>query len=672
MERVLPAYPLFVKDPNFSIWSATEILNSQEVQAWFGEKKKVYGFVKTKGKTYCFMGDALRFEKEGVLPAIQTKLSITAFSTDYEFSCGETVVKLRFVSPLPLTDLELLSMPVCYLDYEIVGDEGAEISLFVNRNVCYNDTPETYDKRVRGCVIPMGGFEAASFGLLRQMHLSPSADYIGADWGYYYLAGESAWLADEKEMFAYLSNGNPAFQGADDEKYLVAVNKSVKGAILLAFDDHVSIEYYGEYRKGYYLEKHSIFEALSEMWKNREACEEKLLAFEKDLLAKAKPYGEGYIRLLFASLRQSIAAHKLITDTEGNILWLSKECGSNGCIATVDVSYPSMPLYLLYNPELVKGMMRPILKFARMPVWGYDFAPHDAGTYPICGGQFYGIRESGDKCVDRILEGGAWHSFKTHFPFYTLPAEFPLYDFTMQMPVEESADMLIMFAAVYQKDGDSSFFKEHADLCAQWVEYLVKYGLRPASQLCTDDFAGHLANNVNLTVKAAVGIAAYAQLLAAIGETEKSVKYRKIAEGFALEISKFSEGKTHLPLTWDLGEETYSLKYNFAFDKLLGLGLFNQALLEKETEYYLTKKGRFGIPLDNRNDYVKSDWICWAASLTDDKEKRLAFIDGLLEFLKTSPDRVPFSDLHFEESGKHYLFTNRTTQGACFIFLLEV
>jgi hypothetical protein len=161
-------------------------------------------------------------------------------------------------------------------------------------------------------------------------------------------------------------------------------------------------------------------------------------------------------------------------------------------------------------------------------------------------------------------------------------------------------------------------------------------------------------------------------LLAVIGETEKSVKYRKIADGFALEISKFSEGKTHLPLTWDLGEETYSLKYNFAFDKLLGLGLFDQALLEKETEYYLTKKGRFGIPLDNRNDYVKSDWICWAASLTDDKEKRLAFIDGLLEFLKTSPDRVPFSDLHFEESGKHYLFKNRTTQGACFIFLLEV
>lgn len=672
MERILPAYPLFVKDPNFSIWATTEILNSQEVEAWFGEKKKLYGFLKTKGKTYCFLGNFVRFVEEGVLAATQTSLSITAFSTNYEFLCGETVLKLRFVSPLPLTDLELLSMPVCYMEYEIIGDDDAEISVFVNRNFCYNDAPETYDKRVRGGVVPMDGFETACFGLLRQMHLSPSADYGGADWGYYYLAGEQAWIADEKEMLAYLANGSKDFRGVDDEKYLVAINRKGAGAVLIGFDDRISIEYYGEYRKGYYLEKHTIFDALTETWTNRGACEEKLNAFEADLLTRAKPYGEGYKTVLFASLRQTIAAHKLVTDTEGRLLWLSKECGSNGCIATVDVSYPSIPLYLLYAPELVKGMMRPILKFARMPVWKYDFAPHDAGTYPVCGGQFYGIRQGEDKCVDRMLEGGPWHTFKTHFPFYTLPASFDLYDFTMQMPVEECANMLVMFLAVYKKDGDITFFKENADLCAQWVEYLVKYGLRPASQLCTDDFAGHLANNVNLSIKAAVGIAAYAKLLSAVDDKEKSANYRKIAEEFAMEIAKFSEGKTHLPLTWDLGEETYSLKYNFAFDKLLGLGLFDQALLEKETAYYLTKKGNFGIPLDNRNDYAKSDWTSWVASLTDDLSKKKQFIETMVDFLKRSPDRVPFSDLHFAQSGKHHLFTNRTTQGACFILLLGV
>jgi len=671
MERILPCYPLFVKDPNFSIWSGAELLNSQDAESWFGEKKKIYGFVKTKGQTYCFMGDGAKFLGAGVKLAKQTNLSVTAFSTDYEFLCGETVVKLRFVSPLHLKDLLLLSMPVCYMDYEIIGDGNAEISLFVNRNIAYNDVPEVFDKRVRGGVVPMDGFESAFFGLLRQMPLSPSADFGGADWGYYYLAGEQAWILDEQELLIYLTTGKLDCKGEGDEKYIAAINQSAKGAILLGFDDRVSIEYFGEYLKGYYLQKHSILDGLTELWNNRADCEEKLLAFEESLLLRAKEYGEEYKQVLFASLRQTIAAHKLVLDSEGNILWLSKECGSNGCIATVDVSYPSMPLYLLYNSELVKGMMRPILKFARLPVWNYDFAPHDAGTYPVCGGQVYGIREDDDKYIGRLREGHLFSTFKTQFPFYTLPANFPLYDLNMQMPVEECANMLIMFLAVYEMDGDETFFAENKDLCASWVEYLVKFGLRPEYQLCTDDFAGHLANNLNLSIKAAVGIAAYARLLSVVGEEEKSVKYRKIAEDFALEITKLGEGKTHLPLTWDTGEESYSIKYNFAFDKLLKLGLFDQAVLEKEVDYYLTKKGKFGLPLDNRNDYAKSDWTCWAACLTDDVEKSKAFISMITEFLKHSPDRVPFSDLHFAESGKHHYFRARTTQGGCFILLLK-
>ncbi len=670
MERILPAYPLFVKDPNFSVWSATENLNDSDVETWYGEKKKIYGFLKTNGETYYFMGDGKKFLPFNVKKAVQTGLNVTAFATEYEFLCGKTTLKLRFVSPLPLNDLELLSMPVCYMDYEIVGDDNAEISLFVNRNLCYNNVPEVFDKRVRAIVVPMDGFETATFGLLRQMPMSPSADVGGADWGYYYLAGQQAWVLDEDELQGYLANGYRAFAADSDEKYIGAMNTGAKGAILLGFDDRISIDYYGDYRKGYYLEKHTIFDALTDMWLCRAAAEEKLQAFENDLLSRTKPYGDAYARVLFASLRQCIAAHKLVTDKNGEILWLSKECGSNGCIATVDVSYPSMPLFLLYNPELVKGMMRPILEFARMPVWKYDFAPHDAGTYPVCGGQVYGVNEEKTKYIARLHEGHLYYTFKTHYPMYILPESFDAYNFNMQMPVEECANMLVMFAAVYQKDKDIAFFTENKDLCEKWVQYLVKYGLKPGNQLCTDDFAGHLENNVNLAIKATVGIGAYAQLLSESGDKENGAKYRKIAEEFAREITAFGEGKTHLPLTWDTGVETFSLKYNFAFDRVLGLGLFDEKTFAKEIKCYLAKMEKYGTPLDSRKMYTKSDWLMWVARLTDDIEERKIFVAALDEFLKSSPDRVPFSDWYEGQDGKYYGFRARTTQGGCFMLLL--
>ena len=56
-------------------------------------------------------------------------------------------------------------------------------------------------------------------------------------------------------------------------------------------------------------------------------------------------------------MRQTLAAHKLVLDENGEVLYVSKECFSNGCAVTVDVSYPSIPLFLIYNPELVKGMI---------------------------------------------------------------------------------------------------------------------------------------------------------------------------------------------------------------------------------------------------------------------------------------------------------------------------
>ncbi len=677
MKRILPSYPLFVKDPNFSLWSPSDCLNECAVETWFGEKKTVLGFVRVDGVTYHFLGDGKRFLPFGVKTAKQTGVSVGAFSTDYTFDLDGLTLSVSFVSPLCPDDLDVLGLPVCYLDYKIEGTEGKKIefSLFLGADNCYNNISDSVNATTVGGVMPLYSMESAFFGLCRQHPLSNTNDLIGADWGYFHVAGETAFLLDEHELFAYLANGAHNFKAKEANRYAGAFVQGAEGTVLVGYDDTIAIDYYGDYRKGYMLEKYTMAECLEIAMEKKGEIYGKLSAFDGKLRLDAGAFSESYLPILYASLRQSIPGHKLVRDREGNVLFLSKENGSNGCIATVDVSYPSIPLYLYANLELVKGMMRPILKFARMPIWKYDFAPHDAGTYPACCGQVYGLVNDSENKYTGNMKTAIWHDGKrgiatTHLPYYTLPATMDIYRFDSQMPVEECANMLIMFLGVSECEGNVSFFKENLDLCSKWVEYLVKYGLYPEEQLCTDDFAGHLKNNVNLAIKATVGIGAYARMIGKVGDVESEKKYRAVAEEFATEIEKFANKYSHLPLTWDSDDSTFSLKYNFAFDKIYHLDLFDHSIFEREINTYIEKCNAFGTPLDTRAIYTKSDWIVWSCVLTDDRVKQEALLSPIVRFLEESPRRVPFSDWYDTDSGAFHHFRARTVQGGTFILLL--
>ena len=186
--------------------------------------------------------------------------------------------------------------------------------------------------------------------------------------------------------------------------------------------------------------------------------------------------------------------------------------------------------------------MNPIFKYAAMIDWEYDFAPHDVGQYPLATGQVYGGDDGSCKLKDE-----------------------------MQMPVEESGNAIICVYTICHYKNNADYFIKHKAVLEQGVKYLIDFGLDPGNQLCTDDFAGRLAHNCNLAIKAIVGIAAYAKLLEMIGD-KKIEKYIAIAKDYAKQWEKNAFEVDHYRLAFDK-EESWSLKYNMLWDKMFGFGL---------------------------------------------------------------------------------------------------
>ncbi|GAA4322296.1 DUF4965 domain-containing protein [Mucilaginibacter gynuensis] len=582
-----------------------------------------------------------------ITEAKQTGLKFNATQTIYEFTCGTANLTLTFTSPLLMNNLDLLARPVSYISAKVSANDGNEHQVKLYFGASSTVATHIPFQLVKGVEYSRDGLNILKAGTIEQPMLKRTGDNVRIDWGYMYVgvpeqAKAIQTVSTELDALKILTANTDAAATDLTGKKLVlntliplgTVGKTAKEQfILMGYDDMFSVQYFGNNLRPWWNNngtetiEHQMALAAQQYAEVVKQCE----AFDTQLYNTAlKSGGEAYANLCKIAYRQTISAHKLAKSPEGEILFLSKENYSNGSINTVDITYPSAPLFLIYNTELLKGMMNGIFYYSESGRWTKPFASHDLGTYPIANGQTYGE----------------------------------------DMPIEESGNMLILSAAIAKADGNAEYAKKHWKTLTIWAEYLSKEGFDPANQLSSDDFSGHLARNANLSVKAIEALGSYGMLANMLGDKTTGKKYETMAKDMAKRWMKAADAGDHYALTFD-NKNTWSQKYNMVWDKVLGLNLFPKTVYKKEIDFYLTKQNKYGLPLDSRETYTKSDWVTWSATLADNQKDFDALVAPMYKFAVETSDRSPLTDWHRTTNAQRMNFTARSVVGAYFIKILD-
>jgi hypothetical protein len=606
------------------------------------------GLARIDGQTYRFMGAGPRGTH---IPAMQqTNLEVTPTRTIYTFQAAQVVLTVTFFTPVFPKDLDVLSRPVTYLTFTATGSSDVTLLVDVDPVIAVN----TPDEAVTWGRSRAQAMTVLNAGSRDQRVLNRPGDDLRIDWGYFHLAvpdAERAETALSPECFQdFVASGE--LPGADDldmprmprehaAHLAVAIpfgkvsNTPVTRHVLLAYTEGYAIEYLGRKLRPYWQRNGmSVQQMLAEAEAQYAVLDQRGEQFDRELTADLRHAGgDAYAQLAILAYRQTFAAHGFAADADGTPMLFPKENFSNGCISTVDVLYPSAPFFLFFNPALLEAQLKPVFEYAALPRWKFPFAPHDLGTYPLADGQVYGGGELTEE---------------------------------NQMPVEESGNLLILADAMSHELNDWDFIRQYWPQFTLWAQYLRDKGLDPANQLSTDDFAGHLAHNANLSIKAIEGLAAYAQMAQGLGKADVAKEYGRLAADMAARWQTMAVDGDHYKLAFDK-PGTWSQKYNLVWDQMLGMNLFPATVRQTELAFYLKHLNQFGLPLDNRADYTKLDWEIWTATLAESPDAFTKLMEPIGHWINQGPSRVPLTDWYDTKIGKQMAFQARSVVGGVYI-----
>ncbi|WP_249227901.1 glutaminase domain-containing protein [Kutzneria sp. CA-103260] len=647
-----PATPLAVRSPYLSAWQAADNLPGNWSSFWNGRTAAICGIVRIDGAAYVFAGAP----GQPSLPQLtQTSLQVTATRSIYTLAGGGVTLTVTFFSPVEATDLQRQSIPLSYVTVAAASADGNAHQVSVYLDISAEWAHGDNNQQVTWFKQQTGSTTALTFTPAAPQPLAENNDQ--ASWGTTVLAGVNrsglTWqIGQDTVVRGNAANGTlPGTIDTDmprrinDRWPVLGLNADLgsvgsTAAEFTAVLGHIRtpvVSYLGNALNPWWTHYWSTWQSMVDWFvADRPTALSRAITLDNTLQQDAlNAAGANYAGICALAVRQFMAGTELV-NRNGSPWAMLKEISSNGNMCTVDVIYPAFPGFLYLSPAYLRLLLEPLFDYAERGGWPKTFAEHDLGThYPNATGHNDGDEED--------------------------------------MPVEESANMLIMAAALTQHlpalDAQS-FAQAHYTILKQWADYLVGNALDPGYQNQTDDFTGFIAHSANLALKGIVGIGAMSLISRFLGNAGEADHYLSVARSYIsqwFDLAQDPSG-THLKMAYDQNN-TWSLKYNGYPDELLGLDLVPEAVHAQEAAFYQANARANGVLLDPRNDYTKADWEIWTAAWLRDRPVRDALINGVYNFANTTSGRVPFSDWYRVADGSVVGFMARPVAGG-FLALL--
>ncbi|RYP88555.1 hypothetical protein DL769_000251 [Monosporascus sp. CRB-8-3] len=615
-----PSIPLAVKSPYLNSWlnDGSEGGNGGYLaegwpRFWAQQITGWTGFIRVDGVPYAWLGAA-----PGAALVNQTDFSYTSTRSTFILNAGGRVeMNVTFLSPVTASDLRRQSLSFSYLDVGVHTLDGASHDVQLYADVTAEWASGDLASVVQWDYDTADGVAYHQFARREQVEIQEVNQQ--ASWGTWYwstkdvkgLTWQSGFGADVRGNFirdGVLANTKDTDFRPVNQNWPVFGFAKDLGSMTFFYND--------------YDEASRIATDLD----SRVAA---------DSLAAA---GQDYLTITSLSVRQTFGALQFTGTAEDPVVFL-KEISSNSDIQTVDVIFPAMPLLLYLNPQLVPYLLKPLFLNQENGHYPKKSAIHDLGIFPLAKGYPDGNDEP--------------------------------------MPVEECGNMIIMVLAYVQRTGDVDYLKAHYPILKQWAGYLVDEALIPANQLSTDDFAGMLANQTNLALKGIIGLRAMSDIAALTGQAEDAASFGDTARSYIERWQELGINKAADPphTTLSYGDaSSHGLLYNLYANSLLGFGydFVPKSVYDGQSAFYPTVALEYGVPLDTRHTWTKTDWMMWAAAIASE-DTRDTFIRLLARWISETTTNMAFTDLYDAATGDYpnpgLRFTARPVVGGHFALL---